>query len=84
MFKYWITNIVVIKSILFCFEQAVEMSSCQELFTAFYFLSVPQIVAIVIEGRNDSGSRRRGYRKLETNVEEAMPSMNKANSTYVY
>lgn len=41
MFKYWITNIVVIKSILFCFKQAVEMSCCQELFTAFYFLSVP-------------------------------------------
>ena len=45
------------------------------------FLS--QIVAIIIEGQNNSG-RRRGYRKLETNVEEAMPSMKSANSTYVY
>ena len=45
------------------------------------FLS--QIIAIVIEGQNNSG-RRRGYRKLETNVEEAMPSMKSANSTYVY
>lgn len=42
-----------------------------------------KIVAIIIEGQNNSG-RRRGYRKLETNVEEAMPSMKSANSTYVY
>ena len=51
-----------------------------------YCLSVfsQQIIAIIIEGRDDSGSRKRGYRKLETNVEEAMPSMKSANSTYVY
>ncbi|KAL9984321.1 hypothetical protein ACROYT_G006599 [Oculina patagonica] len=43
-----------------------------------------KIVAIIIEGRNDGNSRRRGYRKLETNVEEAMPSLKSSNSTYVY
>lgn len=43
-----------------------------------------QIIAIIIEGKTDGSSRRRGYRKLETNVEEAMPSLKSANSTYVY
>lgn len=43
-----------------------------------------QIIAIIIEGKSDGSSRRRGYRKLETNVEEAMPSLKSANSTYVY
>lgn len=48
-----------------------------------YFVST-QIIAIIIEGKSDGSSRRRGYRKLETNVEEAMPSLKSANSTYVY
>ena len=48
------------------------------------FSLFPQIIAIIIEGKDDSGSRRRGYRKLETNVEEAIPSMKSANSSYVY
>ncbi|CAH3148448.1 unnamed protein product [Pocillopora meandrina] len=43
-----------------------------------------KIIAIIIEGKSDGSSRRRGYRKLETNVEEAMPSLKSANSTYVY
>ncbi|XP_027049839.1 trans-Golgi network integral membrane protein 2-like isoform X2 [Pocillopora damicornis] len=43
-----------------------------------------KIIAIIIEGKSDDSSRRRGYRKLETNVEEAMPSLKSANSTYVY
>ncbi|KAL9984316.1 hypothetical protein ACROYT_G006592 [Oculina patagonica] len=43
-----------------------------------------KIIAIIIEGRNDGNSRRRGYRKVETNVEEAMPSLRSSNSTYVY
>lgn len=43
-----------------------------------------KIIAIVIEGRSDVNGRRRGYRKLETNVEESMPSLRSSNSTYVY
>ncbi|XP_015752583.1 PREDICTED: S-antigen protein-like isoform X5 [Acropora digitifera] len=38
-----------------------------------------KIVAIIIESRNDNRSR-----KLETNMEEAMPAMKNTHSTYVY
>ena len=61
-----------------------KLNAKWKFFYIFGFCPFPQIVAIIIEGRNDNRSGKRGYRKLETNVEEAMPAMKNTHSTYVY
>ena len=49
--------------------------------SSFYF----QIMGFVIEGRNGNNGRRRPnsaeYKKLSTNVEEAMPSLDQSTAT---
>ncbi|XP_072165040.1 uncharacterized protein [Diadema setosum] len=49
------------------------------LATYIMYHNKQKIIAVVVEGRNGKGRRRRqGYQKLDQNISEAMPSLQKA------